>query len=302
MLKSKGTNENVRGVVVAPSAPPVNHLLFADDSLLMFKGNEEAATIIRDTVQQYCNASGQKVNLAKSSIFFGKGCPEPRRESIKTIRIVPNESLNERYLGLPSDVGKCKNGSFKYIKDRLWSKVQGWIERCMASSGKEILIMSVAQVIPTFSMSCFLLPRGLCNQVDTMLRKFFWGSKDGKRKTAWVSWDELTTPKFMGGLGFRDTELFNLAMLAKQGWRILQDPNSLSRRLLKAKYFPLVNLLDSELGTQPSQIWRAVHAGLEVLTLGLIWRIGDALPESPPMPTACLNPVGIGLCRRPPSA
>ena len=64
MLKSKGTNENVQGVVVAASAPPVNHLLFADDSLLMFKANEEAATIIKDTVQQYCDASGQKVNLA----------------------------------------------------------------------------------------------------------------------------------------------------------------------------------------------------------------------------------------------
>ena len=112
----------MRGVVVAPTAPPVNHLLFADDSLLMFKANDIAATIIPDTVQQDCGASGQRVNLTKSSIFFGKGCPEATRNSIKSILTVPNESLNERYLGLPSDVGRSKNGSFKYIKERMWAE------------------------------------------------------------------------------------------------------------------------------------------------------------------------------------
>ena len=37
----------------------------------------------------------------------------------------------------------------------------------------------------------------------------------------------------------------------------------------------MVDLLNAELGKQPSQIWRAVHAGLDVLKQGLIRRIGD---------------------------
>lgn len=145
----------------------------------------------------------------------------------------------------------------------------------MASSGKEILIKAVAQAIPTYSMACFILPRGLCNHINTMIRRFYWGSRDGKRRTAWVSWDELTMPKYMGGLGFRDTELFNLAMLAKQGWRVLREPDSLCAKILKAVYFPSVDILDAELGSHPSQVWRAVHAGLSMLKQGLIRRIGD---------------------------
>src|SRR6185436_13872529 len=97
---------------------------------------------------------------------------------------------------------------------------------------------AVAQAVPTFSMSCFRLPRGLCQYIDSLLQGIWWGSKEGKRKTCWVAWEEMSRPKYMGGLGFRDIELFNLALLARQAWRILQESATLSARVLKAAYFP----------------------------------------------------------------
>jgi hypothetical protein len=75
---------------------------------------------------------------------------------------VRNETLNEKYLGMPSDVGHSRGGAFKYIKDRIWSKIQGWLEKLLSAMGKDVLIKSVAQALPIFSMACFLLPRGLC--------------------------------------------------------------------------------------------------------------------------------------------
>jgi hypothetical protein len=103
---------------------------------------------------------------------------------------------------MPSDVGAATNGVFKYLKDRIWNKVQGWMEHCLSSGGKEVLIKSVAQAIPTYSMSCFKLPRGLCKHINSLLRKFWWGSKEGKRKTCWVAWDDMIMPKYLGGMGF----------------------------------------------------------------------------------------------------
>lgn len=91
---------------------------------------------MRDTLQAYCDASGQQINRDKSSIFFAKGCPESRRGNIKLLLDVQHETLKEKYLGLPSDVGRSMNGAFSYLKDRVWKKLQGWMEQSLSSGGK----------------------------------------------------------------------------------------------------------------------------------------------------------------------
>ncbi|VAI44478.1 unnamed protein product [Triticum turgidum subsp. durum] len=102
----------------------------------------------------------------------------------------------------------------------------------------------------------------------------------GERKPTWVSWEVMTRPKYLGGLGFRNLELFNLALLARQSWRVLQDPSSLSSRILKASYYPDRSLLNAEIGSRPFQIWRAILEGRDILKQGLIRRIGNGQTTS----------------------
>jgi hypothetical protein len=98
-----------------------------------------------------------------------------------------------------------------------------------------------------------------------MLRKFWWGSQEGERKMSWVSWKKMCKPKSMRGLGFGDIELFNLALLERQGWRILQISDTLSAKTLKARYHPTSDLLQSMIGSTPSQVRQAIHEGVQVL-------------------------------------
>jgi hypothetical protein len=119
LLKSKIQSSNLKGIMVAPSAPMVSHLLFADDNLLFFKANRENSQEIRDALHVYCQALGQQVNMDKSSIHFTKGYSQITRDEIKALLNVQNESLSEKYLGMPSDVGCFTNGAFKYLKDRV---------------------------------------------------------------------------------------------------------------------------------------------------------------------------------------
>ena len=56
--------------------------------------------------------------------FFSKGCPQSVRDNIKQNLNVHNE-LSDGYLGMPTDVGHSKMGTFKYLRDRVWEKVRG---------------------------------------------------------------------------------------------------------------------------------------------------------------------------------
>jgi len=93
-------------------------------------------------------------------------------------------SCHIKYLRLPSIIGKSKNAIFAEIKERVGKKLSGWKEKMFCLGGKEILIKVVAQVVPTYSMSCFLLPKGLCEDLKGMMRNFWLGQKQQEAKIA----------------------------------------------------------------------------------------------------------------------
>ena len=90
---------------------------------------------------------------------------------------------------------------------------------------------------------------------------------------AWLSWDKVCIPKEEGGLGFRDFKTFNLALLAKQGWK-LQTTSSLVYKVLKAKHFPNSDFLGVELGSRPSYAWRSILAAQNIVRKGCKWQVG----------------------------
>ena len=126
--------------------------------------------------------------------------------------------------------------------------------------GKEVLIKAVGQFIPTYTMEGFQLPIKLCDKLNAMCAKFWWGQVGNERKIHWKSQSKLSFPKKDGGMGFRELRSFNLAMLAKQGWRHLQKLDSLLYQCFKARYFPHSHFLDTVESPNCSYVWRSVMA------------------------------------------
>ena len=171
-------------------------------------------------------------------------------------------------------VGRARTHVFAYLKERICQRIQGWKERLLSRAAKEILIKAVTQAIPVFTMGCFDITKEMCNQISSMIARFLWNNQDKENSMHWIGWEKLVGPKALGGLGFRDLYSFSMAMLAKHGWRLLQNPESLCARVLKAKYFPDTGLLEAKAKEGCSYTWRSILQGVEVLKNSVIWRVG----------------------------
>ena len=144
------------------------------------------------------------------------------------------------------------------IKNRIWERINRWKEKFLSQARKEVLLKAIVQAIPTYTMSVFQLPKKLCTDINSMMSKFWWGHKGNDATIAWMSWEKLGRTKAKGGLGYRDLENFNLALLAKQGWRLTQNSQSLVARIIKENYFSGCSFMDYKLGNRSSYAWRSI--------------------------------------------
>ena len=131
------------------------------------------------------------------------------------------------------------------------------------------------QAIPTYLMGIYKFPASVTNAISSAMAQFFWGQADGKRRIHWKSWKAMCELKCLGGLGFKDLEIFNDALLGRQAWRLMKGENTLLGKVMKAKYYRHCSFLEAPLGYSPSYSWRGVWSAKALVREGMIWRVGD---------------------------
>ncbi|XP_028784257.1 uncharacterized protein LOC114740306 [Neltuma alba] len=109
------------------------------------------------------------------------------------------------------------------------------------------------------------MPMKTCKEFDRFISKFWWGKGLEEDGIHWKAWNIMTLQKKKGGLGFRDFAHFNLAMLAKTAWRLIQNPEALWAKMLKGLYFLHSDFLNASKGGRASWGWSSILEGREFL-------------------------------------
>jgi hypothetical protein len=91
---------------------------------------------LKNTLKLFCDGSGQKINLDKSSIFFGNHCSDVIKNIVNEALGVQSEILNDFYLGMPTSVGRSPAATFNFLYVMIWKRINGVMDRSMSRAGK----------------------------------------------------------------------------------------------------------------------------------------------------------------------
>ncbi|XP_024178732.1 uncharacterized protein LOC112184727 [Rosa chinensis] len=150
---------------------------------------------MKELIETYGRASGQLVNFNKSSVVFSKNVTRVMQQEISSFLGVQVVESHEKYLGLPTYVGRKMTTTFQYIKDNLAKKLEVWQGKLLSGAGKDILNRVVAQALPTYAMSIFQLRKTFCEDLEQMCARellknsSYWQIGDGEMADIWSnSW------------------------------------------------------------------------------------------------------------------
>ena len=132
LIKQVEVSGTITRVSLCQEGPKVTHLFFADYSLLFCKANSQECNIVLEILDKYERASGQRINHDKTQLFFSSNTNQQVRNSIKGRLGVLVSHQFDKYLGLPSFVGRGKKQSYSYICERIWQKIKGWKEKLLS--------------------------------------------------------------------------------------------------------------------------------------------------------------------------
>ncbi|XP_057441354.1 uncharacterized protein LOC130733241 [Lotus japonicus] len=273
IIRSKVAGD-LEGLKLSNNSPALTHLFFADDAILFGKAQEKEMQQFKKVLNLFSLASGQRINVLKSGLMGGSGVTETVKRNLANTMNIQVWNSPGVYLGMPAVWGRSKTNSLQWIKEKVLNKIQGWKSSLLNQAGRETLIKAVVQALPSYAMSILKFPKNFCSQICSKIASFWWkGSKE--KGIHWKKWERLTYNKQEGGMGFKDLQIMNQALLARQAWRILHEPNAFWVQVMKGIYFPNEDFSTVRKKRQASWGWASVIHGRDLLIKQGQWAIGD---------------------------
>ncbi|XP_059292598.1 uncharacterized protein LOC132046072 [Lycium ferocissimum] len=213
----------------------INHLAYADDTIIFASAERNSLKMIMDILRDYEAISGQLINIEKSAFYMYHKVADRVMQDVQQVTGFTKGQFPFKYLGCPIFHARRKKVYYQDLIKKVKDKLQSWKGKLLSYGGKAVLIGSVLQSVPVYVLSAVVPTKYTLNELHRIFARFFWSNKEEDKSKHWVSWKKICMPKAEGGLGFRSFFDIYKALFAKLWWRF-RTSNSLWSTFLWNKY------------------------------------------------------------------
>ena len=235
----------------------ITHLSFADDVMLLCRGDRCSVQILLQQLVLFGQTSGLDINTSKSSIYFG-GVAVSLKQAILLDTGFSEGSFPFRYLGVPLSPHRLLASQFSPLLHKLEAAIQAWVGKHLSYAGRLELIKSVLYGMVQFWVSIFPMPCAVIMQITCLCRNFLWTGDICRSKSALVAWKTVCLPKKEGGLGLLNIQISNNSFIAKQLWNIHQKQDSIWIRWIHHYYLHANSIWNVQIHKASSPLWKSI--------------------------------------------
>ncbi|XP_060183197.1 uncharacterized protein LOC132613164 [Lycium barbarum] len=189
-LNSLHQNQGFCGFGMPKWSPRINHLCYADDTIIFASACEISLKMIMEVLADYEKASGQLINKAKSAVYLHDRVDEIEFQRVERITSIGRQAFPIIYIGCPIYYSRAKMAFYSALITRIRGKLQGWKGKLLSFGVRAVLFKHVRQTMPMHLLSA------------------------------------IYTPSFVeNGLGFRSLNDMSLALFAKLWWNFRTKPS-----------------------------------------------------------------------------
>lgn len=192
---------------------PVLH--YADDTIILVRGDSGDATRLKQKLDMFSAATGLVINFNKSTVTPMHVDSEAFQNMAQILQCREG-SFPQVYLGLPLSNVKLRLSAFAPLIAKADRYLAGWKATLLSIAGRVVLINSVLDGLPTYAVGALMLPPGIKEALDARRRVFLWTAADKvSGAQCLVAWEKVCQPKEEGGLGVKRLDTQNACLLLK---------------------------------------------------------------------------------------